>query len=69
MDAFVSERAWMALRQIGAPEPPHAIPDRGAVDQLVDARLVEIRDGLPVITPAGRQVIIRGGPSRWTGAF
>lgn len=69
MEDHVSESAWFALRTIGAPGPERPVPDRRAVEQLIAARLVEIRDGRPVVTDAGRRVIVRGSPARWTGAF
>lgn len=69
MERHVTEHAWMALRTIGAPGPTRPVHDVRIVEQLVEAALVEIRDGHPVITDAGRRVIVRGSPSRWTGAF
>jgi hypothetical protein len=33
--------------------------------RLVAAKLAEMRDGRPVITPMGRKAVISGSPSLW----
>ena len=36
-----------------------------AIERLVAAKLAEMRDGRPTITPMGRKAVVRGSPSLW----
>jgi hypothetical protein len=39
--------------------------DKQAIERLVAAKLAEMRDGRPIITPMGRKAVVRGSPSLW----
>lgn len=70
MEDQVTHLEWTALKAIGAPGIDRAAVDPATLRQLLAAELVQLGDdGRPVITPAGRRVIVRGSPARWTGAF
>ena len=56
---------WEMLKVLGAPDVDQRPVDKLAIERLVAAKLAEIRDGRPIITPMGRKVVVRGSPSLW----
>ena len=55
---------WEALKVLRNSPHQQRQPNRFVVEQLVGLDLVAMTDGLPVITAAGRKVLVRGGSSR-----
>jgi hypothetical protein len=39
--------------------------DKLAIERLVAAKLAEMRDGRPIITPIGGKAVVRGSSSLW----
>jgi hypothetical protein len=56
---------WDTLKMLRVPIPKPFALNRYALEQLVALRLVAISDDLPVITPMGRKVLIRGSARLW----
>jgi hypothetical protein len=51
---------WETLKGLRAPACERRIVNRFIVDQLIGLELAEIVDGTPVLTRAGRKVLVRG---------
>jgi hypothetical protein len=64
-DLVLDRNQWETLKALGAPDPDRRRVNKPAIDALVAAKLAAMRDGQPVITPMGRQAIVRGSPSLW----
>ena len=59
-DFDLSPDQWEALRALRNP-PPNRRPSRAyVIEGLVKLGLVTAEDGKPVMTPAGRKVLVRG---------
>lgn len=55
---------WETLKVLRKSAHQQRHPNRFVVEQLVSLDLVTMIEGLPVITAAGRKVLVRGGSSR-----
>jgi len=53
------------LKVLGAPDADLRPVDKLAIKRLVAAKLSEMQDGRPIITPMGRKAVVRGSPSLW----
>jgi hypothetical protein len=53
---------WETLKAIRAPSAERRVLNRSVVAGLVGLQLADMRDGRPVLTPAGRSVLLRGSP-------
>ena len=51
---------WETLKALRVPVAKAGALRRSVVDQLVALELAAMRDDLPVITPTGRKVLVRG---------
>jgi hypothetical protein len=60
----LSENQWDTLRALRPAGLPVRL-NRYVLDQLVAMELVALSDTDPVLTPAGRAVILRGCPRLW----
>lgn len=59
-DFELSPDQWEALRTLRNPPSNGRLSKAYLVDGLVALGLVAISDGVPVMTPAGRKVLVRG---------
>ncbi len=51
---------WETLKALRVQVPRAGAVRRSVVDQLVALQLAAMHDDLPVITPTGRKVLVRG---------
>jgi hypothetical protein len=65
MDLTLDRSQWETLKALGAPDADQRPVDKLAIERLVAAKLAEMRDGRPIITPIGRKAVVRGSPSLW----
>lgn len=56
---------WETLKVLGAPEPDQNCVDRRSVKELIELQLATLSNGIPVITPMGRKVVVRGSFDLW----
>ncbi|PDT88203.1 hypothetical protein CO669_21500 [Bradyrhizobium sp. Y36] len=60
LDFELSPDQWEALRTLRSPPSNGRLSKPYLIDGLVALGLVVINDGAPVMTPAGRKVLVRG---------
>jgi hypothetical protein len=65
IETILDRSQWETLKALGAPAPDHDCLDRRAVKELIESALATLRDGVPVITPMGRRVVVRGSSELW----
>jgi hypothetical protein len=65
IEIILDRSRWETLKALGAPDPDHDRLDRRAVKELIESELATLRDGVPVITPMGRKVVVRGSSHLW----
>jgi hypothetical protein len=65
IDHDLTPGQWETLKALRMPATTLSRLDRFAVESLVALQLAAIRDNLPVITPRGRKVLIRGSTRLW----
>ena len=65
IDLILDRSQWEMLKVLGAPDADQRPVDKLAIERLVAAKLAEMRDGVPIITPMGRKAVVRGSPSLW----
>jgi hypothetical protein len=56
---------WEALKALRAPAPKFCVASRSLLEQLIALDLAAMREDLPVLTPRGRKVLVRGSPELW----
>jgi hypothetical protein len=56
---------WEALKAIRAPAAKCRALNRFVIEDLIALQLAERNGDLPVITPRGRKVLIRGSSRLW----
>jgi hypothetical protein len=56
---------WETLKALGAPNRDYRRVNELALQQLIARELAAMLDGCPIITPVGRQVVVRGSPRLW----
>jgi hypothetical protein len=56
---------WEALKALRVPAPEGRALNRFVLDELIALQLAAMSDNLPVITPRGRKVLIRGSSRLW----
>ena len=56
---------WEALKVLRVPAPEGRALNRFVLDELIALQLAAMSDNLPVITPRGRKVLIRGSSRLW----
>jgi hypothetical protein len=54
---------WDALKSLRSTASGRRALNEFVLQQLVDLELAELVDGSPVLTPAGRKVLVRGSSS------
>ena len=65
VDYDLTPDQWETLKMLRVPTPKPVAVNRFILEELVALRLAAIRDTLPVITPLGRKVLIRGSARLW----
>ena len=65
IDLVLDRSQWETLKVLGAPDADQRLVDELAIERLVAAKLAEMRDGRPIITPMGRTAVVRGSPYLW----
>ena len=65
IDLILDRSQWETLKVLGAPDADQRPVDKQAIERLVAAKLAEMRDGRPIITPMGRKAVVRGSPCLW----
>ena len=65
IDFDLTPDQWETLKGLRAPTSRLAAPNRFVLDDLVAIGLAAVSDGMPVITPKGRKVLIRGSSRLW----
>ena len=65
IDHDLTPDQWGTLKMLRGPMPKPLAVNRFVLEQLVALRLVAISDNLPVITPMGRKILIRGSARLW----
>jgi hypothetical protein len=64
-DYDLTPNQWEALKALRVPAPRSRGLNRLVLDELIALGLAAMRDDLPVITPRGRKVLIRGSSRLW----
>jgi hypothetical protein len=64
-DCDLTPDQWDTLKMLRVPIPKPFAVNRFVLEELVALCLVAISDNLPVITPRGRKVLIRGSARLW----
>ena len=62
LDYHLTPDQWETLKGLRGGAAQRRTPNRLVLDQLVDLGLAGIEGGLPLITPKGRSVLLRGSP-------
>jgi hypothetical protein len=62
---YLSEPQWETLRALRPSSAPRGRLNRYVLDQLVATGLVVMSGDTPVLTSAGRAVVLRGCPRLW----
>ena len=65
LDYDLTADQWEALKALRAPSLKTRALNRFVVEDLIALRLAAISDDLPVITPWGRKVLVRGSTRLW----
>lgn len=60
VDFDLSSDQWEALKALRNPMSNSRLSKAYVVEGLIKLGLVVIADGMPVMTPAGRKVLVRG---------
>jgi hypothetical protein len=56
---------WETLKALRVPASKFSRLNRVVTKDLIALHLVTMSDDLPVITPSGRSVLLRGSPRLW----
>ena len=56
---------WETLKALRTPRLEHLHLNHFALQELIGFELATISDGRPIITPKGRDVVLRGSPRLW----
>ena len=65
LDYDLTADQWEALKALLAPSLKARALNRFVLEDLIALRLAAISDDLPVITPWGRKVLVRGSTRLW----
>ena len=65
LDYDLTSDQWEALKALRAPSLKARALNRFVLEDLIALRLAAISDDLPVITPWGRKVLVRGSTRLW----
>jgi hypothetical protein len=65
VDYNLTSDQWETLKMLRVPTATPFALNRPVLEELIALRLAAISDNLPVITPMGRKVLIRGSSRLW----
>ena len=65
IDFDLTPNQWETLKALRTPRAEHVNVNRFALQELVGFGLAAISEGRPIITPRGREVVLRGSPRLW----
>jgi ribosomal protein S19E (S16A) len=65
IDFNLTPDQWETLKGLRAPTSRLSALNRFVLDDLVALGLAAVSDNMPVITPKGRKVLIRGSSRLW----
>jgi hypothetical protein len=65
VDFDLTSTQWETLKALRIPAPDHADVNRFALRELIALELATMSEGRAVITPRGREVMVRGSPRLW----
>jgi hypothetical protein len=65
IDYDLTSNQWETLKMLRVRTPTAVTLNRFVLEELIALRLAAISDNLPVITPMGRKVLIRGSSRLW----
>jgi hypothetical protein len=65
IDVDLPSPLWETLKALRTPASDHRDLNRSALHELVGLELAAISAGHPMITPRGREVLLRGSPRLW----
>jgi hypothetical protein len=64
-DFDLTSTQWETLKALRTPAAVHGDVNRLALQELIALELATISQGRPLITPRGREVVLRGSPRLW----
>ena len=64
-DTDLTTDQWEALKTLRLPASGRRILNACVIDSLVVLHLAAMNDRIPVITPRGRKVLVRGSSRLW----
>ena len=56
---------WETLKALRIPRPEQLSVNGFALQELIGLGFAQISEGRPMITPKGREVVLRGSPRLW----
>jgi hypothetical protein len=65
VDCDLTSDQWETLKMLRVPRPKSFAVNRFVLEELIGLRLAAISGNLPVITPMGRKVLVRGSARLW----
>jgi hypothetical protein len=65
VDYDLTPDQWETLKMLRVPTPKSFALNRFVLDELIALHLAAITGNLPVITPMGRKVLVRGSSRLW----
>jgi hypothetical protein len=65
VDYDLTSDQWETLKMLRVPKPMSIAVNRFVLEELIALRLAAICDDLPLITPMGRKVLVRGSARLW----
>jgi hypothetical protein len=64
-DVELSSIQWETLKALRTPAAEHCGLSRFVVQQLITLQLATRWEGRAILTPKGREVVLRGSPRLW----
>ncbi len=65
IDFDLTATQWETLKALRTPASDVGELNRLALQDLIAFELVTLSEGRPIITPKGREVVLRGSPRLW----
>jgi hypothetical protein len=65
IDFDLTPLQWETLKALRTPRSENGKLNHFALQELIGFELAAISDGRPIITPRGRDVVLRGSPRLW----
>jgi hypothetical protein len=65
IDFDLTPPQWETLKGLRTPRSENHNLNRCALQELIGLELATISEGRPILTPKGRDVVLRGSPRLW----